>query len=369
MKKITLIVLFVVYSLYAIEFVDEKEYSDTIVGNRHLNGAKFLGSKIWQDQPINTKINYMDFNEAKKYCKNLKLLGIKGWSLPTKIDAMMLDDEKDKLRYIARGCPGFGYCSRRNEFYTKTFGTYKGKRFVYTIDLDNGKTPYISTTKTKYLNTKTAVRCVLDPNIYNKYKLSQSKKEVKNGDIDAYLKAFLDSGNKTYIKKALKLAKDRSDKAKIEATLYRYLGFFKLFDVIQNGTVLDKDGKDFDTNSHLFAAIQKSKNLKYKFDIKPKKNTPLKLRYNTYIVTMIYNLALHYTEVTMGIGMGKTKRIQKEVTFKLSPKNGYQASVTVDFGEVEQGTKARLFFINQSRILKSAVLKYDIKDTKVELLK
>ena len=358
--KNTVLILFLIFSkIFGVTFVDETQYAKNIVGSKNLKGAKFLGETIWQDEPINEEINFMSYKEAKRYCKNLKLLGLKGWRLPLKTDFMILDDEKEKLRYIAKGCDGFGYCSRRNEYYTLN----QDKKGVYTIaDLDNGKYPYIFTTK--FPDTKRAVRCVLNPNIYNRFQLQKGEKLVKTNTLEGYLKAFLATKKKSYLKKALKLAKTREDKAKIEEALAEFLGFFKLFDVIANGEII-KDGKDYDSNNRLLAAMSKSKNLKYLFKIRPKAKAPLKLKYNSYKVTLEFNLKIKYSTVSLGIGMQKRKFLHVKRSFILSPKNRYSVSLDVDFGEIEQASKANLLIFSTSKKLESLSLTYEVDEFKV----
>ncbi len=357
--KIVYIILITLINinLFGITFVDESQYADNIVGNKHLKGAKFLGDTIWQDQPINNKIDTFTYEQAKRYCKNLNLLGIKKWRLPIKTDFMILDKDMKKLRYTAARSHLFSW------YFTQT--PVKGKPDkVYAADISTNRVPYITTTKKRY---KGSLRCVLNPNIYNAYQLKKAKKIATNGNIDTYLKAFLKSGNKIYLKKALKKTKTKRDKGKIEATLYRYLGFLKLFDVMKNGEIIDKNGKNYDSNNRLLAAMQKSKNLKYRFDIKAKKNSSLRLKYNSYRVTLSFRLELKYYQVAMGIGTSQKKVMFVEKTFTLSPKNRYHTNIVVDFGSIEQGTKARVFIINYSKKLQKAVLTYSVQDTKIEL--
>ncbi len=357
MRSFILILLVFGY-LNGITFVDESQYAKNIVGSKNLKGAKFLGETIWQDQPINEEINFMSYKEAKKYCKNLKLLGMKGWRLPLKTDFMILDTEKNKLRYIAKGCDGFGYCSRRNEYYTQT----PSKKGVYIADLDNGKIPYILSTK--YIKTKRAVRCVLNPNLYNEFQLKKSNKLVKKRSLDGYLEAFLATKKREYLQKAVKMAKTPEDKAKVEETLTKFLGFFKIFDVVANGEIIG-NGKDTDTNNRLLAAMSKSKSLKYLFKIRPKQKAPLKLKYNTYKVTLEFDLKIKYTMVSFGIGTTKRKFLRVKRSFILSPKNGYSVDLDVDFGKIEQASKANFFIITTTKKLKSLTLDYNVDSFEV----
>jgi len=357
----SLIILFLTYvALFGLTFVDESQYSKNIVGSKNLKGAKFLGETIWQDQPINEKINYMSLDEANEYCKNLKLLGIKKWRLPLKSDFMILDDEKRKLRYIAKGCDGFGYCPRRNEYYTQTINK---KAEAYIADLDNGKYPYI--TRTKYIKEKRAVRCVLNPNIYNQYQLQKAKKLLQKKSLENYLEAFLATKNRDYLKKAIKIAKTKKEKAKIEATLFKFLGFFKIFDIVANGEIIGKESKNTDTNNRLLAGMSKSKSLKYRFQIRLKKGAALKLKYNTYNVKLEFNLKIKYRVIAFGIGTTKREFLRKKVNITLSPKNGYKSDIMVDFGEIEQGRKARFLVISASKKLEKVTLTYEVDDVKI----
>jgi len=360
MKIVNIIFITLVsINLFGITFVDESQYADHIVGNKHLKGAKFLGGTIWQDQPINNKVDAFTYYEAKKYCANLNLLGIKKWRLPIKTDFMILDKDMKKLRYTAGRANYFSW------YFTQT--PVKGKPDkVYAADISTNRFPYITTTKKRYKNS---LRCVLNPNIYNAYQIEKAKKMAKGGSIDAYLSSFLKSGNKTYLKQAIKHIKTKLDRAKVEAALYKYLGFLKLFDVIKDGEIIDKNGKDYDSNNRLLAAMQKSKKLKYRFSIRPKKNSSLKLKYNTYKVTLEFKLDLKYDQVAMGIGTSVKKSLYVDKTFVLSSKNHYSKNITVDFGAIEQGTKARMLILNYSKKLTKAVLSYSVKDTQIELLK
>ena len=355
MKRIfVLLGLMLITSVYAITFVDEKNYADEIVGDPHLKGAKFVGDTIWEDEPINAKRDYITYYQAKKYCSDLKLLGIKRWQLPSKIDFKVLDTDMYRLRYRAFAPRYFSWYFTRDEYNDEK---------VYVVDISTNKTPYITTTK---MNGKNSVRCVLNPNVYNKFRLKQAKMVASNGKLEDYIKAFLLSGKKEYIKKALKLAKNRKEKAKIEAALFKYLGFFKVFDLVKNGEVISNKEDNFDTNSAILAAMEKSKDLKYRFKIVPKRNSPLKLRYNSYKIVFDFVLGLKYNVVTMGVGLSqkKTLYVKKEVV--LSPANGYKADFVVDFGKVKQAAKARLFIINQSKKLKNIVLRFSVEDIKVQ---
>ncbi len=340
--------------LFGITFVDESQYADNIVGNKHLKGAKFLGETIWQDQPINEKINLFTYEEAYNYCKNLKLLGIQKWRLPIRTDFMILDKEMKKLRYRASrdGCSYFTQTPAKN-----------GKVYEADISLDNSL-PYISTTKKNYKNS---VRCVLNPNIYNQYQIAKAKQISNSKTIDSYLDAFLRSGNKAYIQNAIKMAKTKKDNAKIEATLYRYLGFFKVFDLLKNGEILSKKTQSYDSDNRLMAMIKKNKRLQYSFTIRQKKDTPLPLKYNTYAVTIDFKLELKYFTVAVGVGMSSKKVLHVNKTFILSKKNNYQNTIVVDFGNIEQGTKARAIVLDYSNKLTNATLSYDVKDTEITI--
>ncbi len=347
------LILITLTSVNAITFVDEKNYADEIVGDPHLKGAKFVGDTIWEDEPVNAKREYITYYQAKQYCNNLKLLGIKRWQLPSKIDFKVLDTDMYKLRYRAFAPRYFSWYFTRDEYNDEK---------VYAADISTNKTPYITVTKK---NNKNSVRCVLNPNVYNKLRLKQAKTVASKGKLEDYIKAFLLSGEKEYIKNALKLAKNRKDKAKIEAALFKYLGFFKVFDLIKNGEVISDKEEDFDTNSAILAAMQKSKDLKYRFKIAPKRNAPLKLKYNSYKIVFDFVLGLKYDVVTMGIGLSqkKTLYIKKEVV--LSPANGYKADFVVDFGQVKQAAKARFLIINQSKKLKNIILRFSVESIKV----
>ena len=341
-------------SLYAITFVDESNYADEIVGDPHLKGAKFVGDTIWEDEPVNAKRNYITYYQAKKYCRDLRLLGIGRWQLPSKIDFKVLDTDMYKLHYRAFNSNRFSWYFTRDEYNDEK---------VYAADISTNKTPYITTTNKSYKNS---VRCVLNPNIYNSFRLKQAKKVASSGKLEDYVKAFLLSGEKEYIKKALQLSKSRKDKAKIEAALFRYLGFFKVFDLVKDGEVISNKEENFDTNSAILAAIKKSKDLKYRFKIVPKKNSPLKLKYNSYKIVFDFVLGLKYDVVTMGIGLSKKKTLYVKKEIVLSPANGYRANLVVDFGKVEQATKARFLIINQSKKLQDVVLRFSVESIKVQ---
>jgi hypothetical protein len=115
--------------------------------------------------------------------------------------------------------------------------------------------------------------------------------------------------------------------------------------------------------------MQKNKKLKYRFSIKPKKHSSLKLKYNTYKVTIDFKLELKYHKVAMGIGMSDKKTLHVSKTFVLSRRNNYKKSIVVDFGNIEQGTRARAVVFDYSSKLTNATLSYDIQDTKIEILK
>lgn len=354
MRKIVAILICFEMILFAVDFVDESQFSDHIVGKQDLVGAKFVGDKIWQDQPINAKINIMNYAQAEQYCKNLKLLGIQKWTLPSKIDFKVLDDDMTKLRYRA-------YRQHLFSFYYTNTPTVDD--YVYVVDISTNKSPYFSGSKK---DTKNCVRCVLNPNTYNSINLSKAKKIAQNGNLDSYLKAFLLSGEKRYIKKAIGLAKTREEKGKIEAALYQYLGFLKVFKLINKGEILSSESKTLDTNNRLLAGMIKEKKLKYRFKVVPRKDSPLKLKYNRYEITLNFNLYLTYDVATWGVVTTKKKVLHVQKKVVLSKDNGYSSNLTVDFGNVQQAGEVRFLLISSKSRLDKAYMTYSLENYKIE---
>lgn len=353
-----------------INMINFDNYSDKLVGTQTLNGAKFLGHKIWQDQPINAKRDRMDYNEAKNYCKNLNLLGFKEWELPSLNDFKMLDTDVKQLTYITKSS-GSSWISQTypyisNEIIDTTgFGKYK----VKLVDMDN-KYPKINSNLFKITN-KSSIRCVLNPNIYNKEKIRVQKQYEQKGTLDGYLTAFSATGDKANIKKALKLAKTKKDKGKIEKALYNYLGASKVFEIKSNGAIISDDTKKFEADTFIFNSIQNSKNLKHKFSVNMKSNSALKLKYNSYKVKIRFNLKLKYTTVMkkalfgMNLADSKTVNIPVEKTFYLSKSNGYKDSEVIDFGSVRQGGRSSAIFLKVDTSLSSANIEYEILSSEV----
>jgi len=324
MKIIILLVTLFIMT-YAMDFIDESQYADEIIGSQSLIGAKFIGEKIWQDQPINEKKKYMTFYQAKKYCKSLKLLGLKKWTLPTKADFDMLNIDNGQ------------------------------DTFLY-----NSHEYYFINHPTENRNHKKSIRCVLNPNIYNKYNTKLTKSLEQKGNLESLLKAFKASNNKSDLRKAINLAKSNQDRSKIEKTLIEYLGVSKIFTLKSNKEIISKNIDKIDADIILLNTIQHNKNLKYIMEISIKKDLPFKIKYNTYKIKIRFLLILTYEHIVSGIGYTKDEKIPVVATFVLSPKNKYIDIKTIDFGSINQGGKSSLFIFTSENSLEKAQIEYDI---------
>jgi hypothetical protein len=131
-------------------------YTKTVLPNQKLYGAKYIQGLIWQDQAINILHNVMDANEAKNYCKNLRLLNIDSWRLPTLNEMKKLHSNVHQLRYI----------SKNNNYLTSDTGCSNNLCGTFYIDINRNK-PFISTT-----TYKGSVRCVSDAKQYAIQKIS-----------------------------------------------------------------------------------------------------------------------------------------------------------------------------------------------------
>ena len=360
--------------------------SNGLIGASLKNGAKFYGHKIWQDQKFNGKYDSMNYNQAKNYCESLSLLNINEWTLPSREDYIELIKDKKyqakKFNYEAKrkGYASYYWTKDRNCYESNIMWTIKREECVYAIDLDGiyiKKEDTLSSIEKKVkaqIGKKSekfteSVRCILNPNIYNIAKQEEATLALEEGGIDGYLKAFIATGNKFYIQKAISLAKSNKEKAKIEATLYNYLGGLKIFDIKANGKVISGDTKSNDVDTFLIKSIRNRKNLKQKFSVKLKRKTPLKLKYNKYIIDVEFRLKLKYCETMKAGYLSQTtcddQDSYKKVTFNLSKKNNYSMFKVIDFGSVEQGgrTSALLFLVDKN--LADAKIDYEIVSTKV----
>lgn len=330
MKTIILLLILSVMA-YTMEIVDDSQYADEIIGSQNLIGAKFLGEKIWQDQPINAKKKYMTFYQAKKYCKNLKLLGLNKWTLPTRADFKMLNLD-----------------SEENMFF------YSSSDY------------YVTNPSTEYDNQKKSVRCVLNPNIYNKYQKKFAKLLEKKESLTNLLNAFKASGNKIDLQKAINLAKSDKDKRKIEKNLVEYLRASKILNIQSNKEIISKDVDKMDGDLILLNTIQHNKNLKHVMRVSIKKDLPFQIKYNTYKIKIRFLLELTYKNVMKKAMFGidyvqdRVEKIPIETTFILAPKNKYTDIKTVDFGSINQGGKSTLFIFTSENSLEKAQMEYDI---------
>ena len=130
----------------------EKQFYDLdgeILGTKNLKGAKFINGRIWEDQPQNKRINYMSFAEAKAYCENMDLLGVKGWRLPSILEFKKLGTDMQMLEYKAKRSNYFTFyfsrdtgCSENN-----LISKISSAECVKGADLETNKTPYFTKMK------------------------------------------------------------------------------------------------------------------------------------------------------------------------------------------------------------------------------
>jgi len=344
-----------------VERVNENEYAETILG-ASLQNAKFLGDKIWQDQPINEKKEAMNFFEAEEYCNSLNLLNINEWTLPTIMDFKLLDTDMDKFSFRANP-------SSSIEFYFTRDQNPHNQNSIYIA-----KTHKIYPTfGTSLKNEKNSVRCVLNPNIYNKYQAHRKHVSLKKESLDGYLEAFLATGEKKYIREAIRIGRLQKEKAKIEETLYNFLGPLKIFDIKANKELFDET-KTYDYDLKILRAILKSKNLKHKFSVAVKKDSKLKLKYNKYTIKIKFNLILTYKLIADNFLFGfdltdsQNRKISAIYEFILTPNNNYSMSKISDFGEIFQASRSSFLF-TYSNYIKSAKIEYDIISTKISYYK
>lgn len=191
------------------------DYADKLVGGTNLKGAKFLGGRIWQDEPINSRYKIMNYEESFQYCSDLVHLGIDQWELPTLNDFEKLDNERSKLDYIANRKSSVAYYNTRSIGCTGGgFFSISKDECVHKVSLesDMGKSSRFSKANRKY---KRSVRCVLNPNIYNKYessgvtKKNQSKQEDKFYSVDYIDLENIIKGN-TLILKSPRMCADKN---------------------------------------------------------------------------------------------------------------------------------------------------------------
>ena len=339
MKKVLLTTLFTLLcSLSAYDNFDESQYAEEIVGSQYLKGAKFVGEKIWQDQPINGKKEHFTYQQAKTYCEDLSLLGINQWTLPTVNDFKILDTEFKAFEYNAQSRSGYGY----------------KKLYAYiTSDLKNGKfrpvivdPPYPEEySKAMPKTYKSSVRCVLNPNTYNEIKMKESSKAATKENFEGYLNAFVASGDKSYVKKAYTLAKTPQEKAKLEYALIQNFSLDEIFEF--TGSLVGNQGagtSNSEFSKFIVRTIQSTGKAVMNLRVSKKSNSRVPLKYGTYKVKMNIKLKLSYVSSGFGMSLGESETLSKDIWVELGPKNIYIDYQKVDFGEIIQDLRGEMLF-------------------------
>jgi len=345
--------------LAAIELAKDNADGE-IIGTDNLEGAKFIAGRIWQDQPINKRFD-VKFSTAKNYCKELNLLGSKGWRLPSKSNYLDLGENFHNFNYVANK-PGYvtPYFTRDENCSNSGFFAISKQNCVVTA--------YPKISAADKTRSKDSFRCVLSSYKYNKHAKKQESKYLSQHTLDGYINAFMATGDDTNIRKAFDLAKTDNDLAKVEMALIKYFGLHDVFSL--KGSLITKEGSDANRGeidaSLLLNMISSSGNAEFKYEVFPNANSTVPLKYGKYKVRLKVKLAMTY-QTTMkkalfglDLGTSNTKVKEREFEVILSPINGWKASGTVDFGSIMQGSKGAAFVFKMETKLGSIKPSFDL---------
>ncbi len=322
---------------------------DSIIGSKSLSGAKFINGRIWQDQPVNEKYNYIKYKAAEKYCDSLNLLGVDKWALPTKRDFEKLGKDQNKLDYRAKKKMHF------TPYFTSNDGCFRNGVFpissdncVYGADIKMNRQPYISKTQKQY---RSSVRCVLSPYFYNEHKRELASQSEKDGGFYGPLNAFKLSGEKRYIKEAYAKAKNRSDKKQIELALIENFELSEVFTVIgslfgnENSSDLSRN-----VNGRWIDLLTSTGNAKISLNLRKNNKSKVPLKYGAYNVCLKVKLRLLYDMQAFGLGGSKVDVLERNACTMLSNANGYSNSLIVDFGTITQASQGKIIFNTSQRL-------------------
>jgi len=334
---------------------------------RNKKDVKYLGDKIWQDTRKNAS-GKMDMYEASRYCENLTLLDVKGWTLPTVSDIESIKNDLNRLVYVKHGTyyhtADFSCVSLKdtstpfrallNPLRSVTKGlenANNGKRCKYYVTSQN-------IIKYSERRGKALVRCVLDPQKYYEKEQAKEKKVQqyrKTGNYDDYLKAFETSKKIEDIEMAYKLADSYPKKKLAELIMVRTIPD-KVF-VISAGRTGKSNVKTNHANLfNISGASASGKDFTKTFTVSSQF-----LEIGDYRVTVDFILDLHYEYTYMGFLQSEdhTKHIKK--TFVLNRGNHFKDTKTVSFKGVITNLKGGALGVQTlDGGLKKAVLNYKV---------
>lgn len=350
----------------------KKIYSMKPIGSVNFKDAKYINGVIWEDTPFNAQAE-VDYMTCEEHCKNLELLGVQGWQIPSIKDyKRIIEDGYKKLDYKK-----IQYSMRHNfEYWTRDNcgefvglgNTYGPDSCAYDVTFDPTMVTKISTWNKAWKDWHLC-RCALYVDVYNNAK--RGKIQALDNSVKGfsyYLKKFYLTDDVQLLKKAESLAKTRKEKAEVEKAYINFIGdYWKVFKVYSNNQTSAKN-KIKESKLLYSVSIADYRKSRYKVTLKQNPKSPIRLKYGSYNIPVEIVLKVTYQDIS-GIGSfsvskNRTESIRKVVTFHLNRQNGYKDTKNIDFGSLQIAEKGHLAFIKTGTKIIDAHLEYKIKEIK-----
>jgi len=351
------------------------------IQKENLEGAKYIGGKIWQDQQVN-KNKQLKVSDAVKYCQNLNLLGIQEWKLPSIDDVRSLGSDAGRLEYLRTGTyyhTSSPICKMEN---LSKNSSRKNKGLVSTLfvpvetilgaaitplkaveNIESGKhCQYKYKNNDQLITSESArsglVRCVLDANTYIQQQSNLANKASNSretGTYSGYLEAFQYSKSIQDIKKAYALASTDSEKLNAERIMVKTIPE-KVFTIIDGKTGAANVQTKGSNLLNISGASMSGKDFSKSFALKSDY-----LQYGSYRIKVKFNFDAVYSVQQI---LGKSDQaMHKEITvmYHLNSANHYKDVKNITFKGVIVDVQAGAFGVKTySAKMKSNSLSYEI---------
>lgn len=332
--------------------------SDKDIKIENLRDALYAGGMIWQDQPVNAS-RKLSQKDAEAYCKNLRLLDMEGWRLPTipetEADTRMYERFKHskRNRYYhssSRHCEAVEYVNDITAVpllaVAGALGAMVGKPVDMSMECQYGYTS--SRFITEQRRGSALFRCVLDKKEYIRQRKTQLQKiaQYRNeGTYEGYIKAFRLSNDMSDLKKANALASTEEEKLKVEQQVVRSIDPQKLVDV----TILDQNGESINASrGDMFKLISYASSHK-NVSLATKVHSDI-LETGRYRVKVQYILDVPYQVEGTYLLTFRSKEHEKipvTQTYVLDRTNGYTSRKTVTFKNVVTSLHASMMNVKK----------------------
>ena len=379
-------VKWVLVSIFVWFFVGCASNTNTPISSKHiqkenLEGAKYIGGKIWQDQQVNNS-KKLKVSDSVKYCQNLNLLGIQEWKLPSIDDVRSLGADAGKLEYLRTGTYYHTSSQICKMVDLSRSSSRKSNGLVSTLfvpvetilgaamtplkaaeNIQSGKhCQYRYKNNNQLITSESSrsglVRCVLDANTYSQHQSNLANKASNSrgaGTYTGYLEAFQYSKSIQDIKKAYSLANTNSQKLNAERIMVKTIPE-KVFTIIDGKTgasnVQTKGANLLNISGASMSGKDFSKNFVLKSDF---------LQYGSYRVKVKFNFdAVYRVKQILG---SSDQRMHKEMTvvYHLNSANQYRDVKNITFKGVIVNVQGGAFGVKTySAKMKSNDLSYKI---------